>query len=167
MVQAVLYGCRQTSILYTCCPASHSAGIHLSCAGNLPSTYAVTGSRNFSCISQNLILPACAENIFPTHAGRFHKVQKFFLDISHSFPHVQETYFQHMQEDITDCRNTFCTSPIYAGRMLPTHAGSMFPALWKVQEEFYSSGSIFFEFHPHLKKTFLIYMRERNATNIV
>ena len=117
----------------------------------------------------------CAGNILP-HVGRCHRLQEYFLHISNLFLHMQEDFAGCRNISCTflipsrmcrkhasgTCRKISQTAgilpahfkfiPAHAGSMLPTRVGNMVPALWKVQEDFYQSGSILLDFHPHFKK---------------
>ena len=82
------YTCRKHTS-YMCRKISQIAGILPTCAGRFQK---IAG-----------ILPTCAGNMFPTHAGRFHRLQEYFLHISNLFLHVQEACFLHFGK----CRKIF------------------------------------------------------------
>ena len=81
-------------------------------------------------------------------------MQEYFLHIL--------KFFLHVLEENKICRNISymcrkhtsytCKKKIKCGRIFPTGVGTIFPALFKVQEAFNKSEPLFSHIHGHLKK---------------
>ena len=70
--------------------------------------------------------------------------------------------FLHVLEENKICRNisytcrkhtsSMCKKKVKCGRIFPTRVGTIFPALFKVQDAFNKSEPLFSHIHGHFKK---------------